>query len=969
VKPSDHERNDIYHGAPGGPEKPTHANEPLEGAGRWLRSVFENSPEIVKVVDPDGTLRYASPAFGRALGYDPKEAVGTNVFDYVHPDDLARVLEGAEKALLGDSVGGSLVEYRFRHKDGSWRWMEGAGTYLPDAPDVEGVVVNARDITERKEAERALRESERRFSSVVSNAHAYAYRCLNEPGWPNEYASDYALELTGYPPEDLIVGGKVQLGDLIVEEDRRRVWDEVQEALAGGRGFELRYAIRRRDGQIRHVHEFGRGVFGEDGGVVALEGLLYDVTGHKEAEEALKESEERYRAVMEQSVEAIYLFDAETKRVLESNAAFRRLMGYAEEELLGMRIYDFIDHDDEDIARHVRRSLKEKRRHIGERRYRRKDDSVILVDTSASVISYGGRMTLCAISRDVTERREAEEVVRKSEVRLAEVQRLAHLGGWEWDVRTDEIFWSDEVYRIYGLAPGSSVPSYEGFMAVVHPDDREMVGKAIDGALNESKPYDVEHRVVRPDGEVRMVHRRAEVVRGEGGEPLRMIGTVHDITERRALEERLEHQALHDSLTGLPNRQLFVDRLEQALRRIRRRRGRKVGVLFMDLDGFKVINDSLGHDTGDRLLVEMTKRLGRCLRPEDTLARFGGDEFTVLIEDVEVSDAALRVAERIVEELREPFSLEGRELYVAASIGVGLGSDGMKGSEELLREADTAMYRAKDEGLGYKVFDSAMHGRAVSRLQLENDFRRAIEENEFVVHYQPIVNLQTGSVWGMEALVRWEHPERGLLDPDEFVPMAEESGLVVPMGELVLEEACRRAVEWQREIPRTPPLAMSVNLSGRQLRRPDLHEVIERALKESGLSASSLGMDITETVYISALDANTAALDRLRALGIRISLDDFGSGYSSLSYLKRLPADILKIDKSFTKGLGVEIEDTAIVQTFVDLAHILGMEVVAEGVEIEEQETLLREMGCDFAQGFYRSKPLPPHEVSRFLSE
>lgn len=208
VKPSDHERNDIYHGAPGGPEKPTHANEPLEGAGRWLRSVFENSPEIVKVVDPDGTLRYASPAFGRALGYDPKEAVGTNVFDYVHPDDLARVLEGAEKALLGDSVGGSLVEYRFRHKDGSWRWMEGAGTYLPDAPDVEGVVVNARDITERKEAERALRESERRFSSVVSNAHAYAYRCLNEPGWPNEYASDYALELTGYPPEDLIVGGR-----------------------------------------------------------------------------------------------------------------------------------------------------------------------------------------------------------------------------------------------------------------------------------------------------------------------------------------------------------------------------------------------------------------------------------------------------------------------------------------------------------------------------------------------------------------------------------------------------------------------------------------------------------------------------------------------------------------------------------------------------------------------------------------
>jgi EAL domain-containing protein (putative c-di-GMP-specific phosphodiesterase class I) len=357
------------------------------------------------------------------------------------------------------------------------------------------------------------------------------------------------------------------------------------------------------------------------------------------------------------------------------------------------------------------------------------------------------------------------------------------------------------------------------------------------------------------------------------------------------------------------------------------------------------------------------------LRPEDTLARFGGDEFVVLIEAVDDPAEAVQVAERITEELRRPFIMEGRELYVAISIGISLGHDRTHDPEGLLRETDTAMYRAKEDGGTFRVFDPAMYERALRRLELENDLRRAIVENEFVVHYQPIVNLQTGAVWGVEALVRWNHPERGLLDPDEFVPVAEESGLVVPMGELVLEEACRRAVEWQTRFPLTPPLAMSVNLSGRQLRRPDLHEVIGRALKESGLSASSLGLDITETVYISALDANTAALDRLKAMGIRISLDDFGSGYSSLSYLKRLPADILKIDKSFTKGLGVEVEDTAIVQTVVDLAHILGMEVVAEGVEIEEQETLLREMGCDFAQGFYRSKPLPPHEVSRFLSE
>ncbi|HEV2092089.1 MAG TPA: EAL domain-containing protein, partial [Rubrobacter sp.] len=528
------------------------------------------------------------------------------------------------------------------------------------------------------------------------------------------------------------------------------------------------------------------------------------------------------------------------------------------------------------------------------------------------------------------------------------------------------VTFANEAYcRYFGLTPEEVIGS--SFLERVPIEDRGYY-EGLPAWLNEENPRrTIEHRVLTPDGGARWQQWTDAAIFDDGGGVVEYQSVGRDVTERRALEERLEHQALHDSLTGLPNRRLFVDRLRQALRRTRRKQNR-VAILFTDLDGFKVVNDSLGHDTGDRLLVEVAKRLGSCLRPEDTLARFGGDEFTILIEDVEAPDGAVRVAERITDELREPFTLNGRELYVAASIGVALGSDGTKDAEKLLREADTAMYRAKNQGSGYEVFDPAMHDRAVNRLELENDLRRAIEENEFVVHYQPILNLQSGDLSGLEALVRWEHPERGLLNPDEFVPVAEESGLVVPMGELVLEEACRQAVAWQREFPRNPPLAVSVNLSGRQLRRPDLHEIIGRALKESGLPASSLGLNITETVYIGALDANTAALDRLKALGIRVSLDDFGSGYSSLSYLKRLPADILKIDKSFTKGLGVEVEDTAIVQTVVDLAHILGMEVVAEGVEIGEQETLLKEMGCDMAQGFFFSKPLPPEAASDFLN-
>jgi EAL domain-containing protein (putative c-di-GMP-specific phosphodiesterase class I) len=340
----------------------------------------------------------------------------------------------------------------------------------------------------------------------------------------------------------------------------------------------------------------------------------------------------------------------------------------------------------------------------------------------------------------------------------------------------------------------------------------------------------------------------------------------------------------------------------------------------------------------------------------------------VLLEDVDSPDEAVRVAERIIGELKNRFVLDGWELYVKGSIGIALGEDRTKDPEDLLRDADTAMYRAKDEGLGYSVFDPAMYDRVLDRLEAENSLGRAVEQEEFLIHYQPLVSLQTGEVSGVEALVRWEHPERGLLDPDEFVPMAEESGLVIPMGEQVLREACLRAKEWQEAHPRTPPLVMSVNLSVKQLSHPDLAETIEGILKETGLDASCLTLDVTETIYVRALAGNTATLDRLKDLGVGISIDDFGMGYSSLAYLKRLPADSLKIDRSFVKGLGEDVEDTAIVHTIIELAHTLGLEVIAEGVESKGQATLLREIGCDFAQGYHFARPLPPDEIPEVLS-
>jgi diguanylate cyclase (GGDEF)-like protein/PAS domain S-box-containing protein len=525
---------------------------------------------------------------------------------------------------------------------------------------------------------------------------------------------------------------------------------------------------------------------------------------------------------------------------------------------------------------------------------------------------------------------------------------------------------SPAVERVLGHRPeeliGKSAFDY------VHPENIEFVSSSFAKALKISgvRPP-MEFRVRAGDGSWRHVEVICNNLFSDSNVQ-GMIVNARDVTERKRAEEQLRYQALHDLLTDLPNRRLFVDRLQQALRRTSRQPERQVAVLFMDLYNFKVLNDSVGHETGDKLLVAVAKRLRGLMRPEDTFARFGGDEYTVLIEDIEDPADAMRVADRIVEGFRKPFVLDGQEFFAAASIGIAYGSDSTTSPEEVLGNADAAMYRAKEGGaLGYEVFDESMHVQALERLELENDLRRALEAQEFVVHYQPIVDLRSGEVQGVEALVRWNHPDRGLLNPEEFVPVAEEIGLIVSMGDVVLEEACRWAVRWQEEHPSLSSLLMNVNLSARQLQRPDLITTVEGVLQRTGLDPTCLTLDVTETVYVKVLEGNTAALNELRQLGVKISIDDFGVGYSSLAYLKRLPADILKLDKSFVEGLGEDLEDTAIIQMVIGLARTLGIEVIAEGVN-GEAVTILKEMGCNLAQGFFFSEPLPPEEVPRLLA-
>ena len=440
----------------------------------------------------------------------------------------------------------------------------------------------------------------------------------------------------------------------------------------------------------------------------------------------------------------------------------------------------------------------------------------------------------------------------------------------------------------------------------------------------------------------------------------------------RVLEETKEHfrhAAFHDSLTGLPNRAMFTELLRAEIESSNRRENHMFAVLFLDLDRFKNINDSLGHTHGDLLLVAFAERLERTLRPIDTLARFGGDEFAILLSGMIDATDAVRVAQRIQEELSQPFVLDKNSAFATASIGIALSSSGYDRADDILRDADIAMYRAKENGKArYEVFDHGMHARAVSRLQLESDLRQAIERKEFCVFYQPIVSLQTGRLAGFEALVRWNHPRRGLVSPADFIPVAEETGLIVPIGELVLQEACARIRQWQVDSPSHRALSLSVNLSARQVAQPDLLDRIKEALENSKLNPHCLKLEITESVVMENAEAAALMFKQLRSLGVQLSIDDFGTGYSSLSYLHRFPLNYLKIDRSFVMRLTTE-NDNAIVRTISTLARNLGMEVIAEGIETEEQYQQLKMLGCEYGQGYLFSRPVNKDAVVQLLAQ
>jgi len=646
------------------------------------------------------------------------------------------------------------------------------------------------------------------------------------------------------------------------------------------------------------------------------------------------------------------------------NSATCRLLGYQERELIEQNIQIILGDSFLNIENLTQKTFLENY----DVTYITKKQQKIPIAFSSSIIQNARGQTegVVCLGRDITDKKESERALQESEERYALASRAANDGLWDWNLLSNEIYFSPRWKSLLGYEESEFSNTPDRWFKRIHPQYRDRVSQAIISHLqNPIAHLEISYPILHKDGDYRWMLCRGIAVQNERAEIVRLTGSQTDITQSRLDKEKLRRQALYDELTCLPNRAFFMDKLKALFDSSKKRRHKKFAILFLDLDGFKKVNDSLGHLVGDRLLIDFTARVKKCLRIKDTFARLGGDEFAILIEDVKQIDLATNLANKIFKRLEKPFQLEGRELFISASIGIAPYTDKYFKIEDLLRDADTAMYRAKMAGKArYAVFHPEMHLEALSVLELENDLRRAIKRNEFELFYQPIVKLASRQIVGFEALIRWKHPAKGYISPGKFIPIAEETGLIVEIGNWVIEQACRQMSRWQERYQVAKNMTVSVNVSPIQLKQfyygnsSDYLDRLQEICQETGLEPGCLKLEITESTVVESFDEASKLLKEIKGLGIKLSMDDFGTGYSSLNSLHRLPIDTLKIDRSFINELSIDRDKFQLTQTILHLAQNMNLDVIAEGIETSPQQALLTELNCQYGQGYLFSKPV-----------
>ncbi len=975
-----------------GPTAGAHSQVPACPNAAVIDAIFRSARTGIVAADLDGRRMRVNAALREMTGHSEAELLALDFRAQVHPEDLPYSLALRDSMLSGerDSYG---VQRRLRHADGSWlvanttisMVRDGAGhpsfimvvveeltgqlrsAQLP--ADAEGRYQGfSSDVTHPVVSDRRLREREaeiRLLAEIVNQSQdAIITRDLDNRivTW-----NAGATMLFGHAAADVVGRNATEL--LALDRSAETVALRIAH-LRASVSMTRRTRIRTADDRMVDIEIRLSPLRDAEGRLIGQITISRDLTERLETERALRTSEARNRllaAVVEQSSEAILIKDLDNI-VLSWNAGAERMYGWRQAESVGRNLTLLVRpaSTGADVARRiaqVRRGVPDTWRAVSYRR----DGTRIHVDVNVSPLfdESGHHIGEIGMVRDITERVQAEEALHDHRLFLEQAQEVGSIGSWALSLTGGTLTWSDETKRIFGIGLDAFDGRAETFWERLHPEDVARVRAAYDQAITLRRPFTNRYCIVRPDGTQRWIHEHAAIIRDDHDQPLRMVGVVQDITEQRAAQERIEFLATRDPLTELPNRLLFRDRITHAIASAARS-STQLALLFIDLDQFKTINDSLGHWVGDELLKQVAKRLANCVRKEDTLARLGGDEFVLLLQGLADSRAVSQVASKVLELLARPYLIEGHQLSTSCSIGISLYPTDGADAQALMKNADAAMYHAKERGRGnYQYFSAELHSRAVERLSIETALRRALERGEFELHFQPQVRMDDSTVVGMEALLRWNHPEEGLLAPGRFIRIAEESGLIVPLGDWALDAACAQMRAWL-DAGLTPP-RLAVNVSVGQLSHAFVRGV-ERTLQVHRIDGSQLELEMTESLLMLQVDENMKMLERISDLGVQIALDDFGTGYSSLAYLKKFPIDALKIDRTFVRDIVEDGDDSAITAAVVAIGHHMQLRVVAEGVETPEQLAILRTMGCDEYQGYLFSRPLPAAGfAARFL--
>ncbi|MBR8829089.1 MAG: EAL domain-containing protein [Gomphosphaeria aponina SAG 52.96 = DSM 107014] len=963
-----------------------------------------NGIVITDALSANNPIIYVNSGFERITGYRESEIIGSNCNFLQKGDRNQPQLKEIKQAVAEGKECCAIVRNYRKNGTMFWNELHIAPVYNQERYLTHFIGVQT-DITKRKEMESALWQKSKELETFSSNLkHLHRLNTKLYQDLATLYADYLEAGCEILQMTTGIIGEIVGESYIIraVKSDHELLTSEIDFVLADvccGKVFQEKKTITYIDGNIlnhplAHKTYIGTPIWvnGEMFGILNFsepEERNSDFTSHEieiielmaqsigrfiaaeqtekereEVKEALRESQERLDSILSSLEDIVWSALPANSQFIYLNRAVEKISGrpvsqFFEQPGLWEEI---VDSEDREKVEQASRLLSEKGinkdveyrilRPDGEVRWLR-DRAHLIYDANNTAIRIDG------IAMDITERKLAAEKISKSEEQFRLTFELAPIG--MAIISLDGKI--EQINQALCDSLGYSAKELLGrkFTDFISNTEDKAVNAVLRNKLliGEISHFKRETCYRAKDGTNVHTILQVSVLRDAQGQPLHILKQVVDISDRKRIEEQLLHDAVHDGLTGLPNRLLFIDRIEQAINRSKRSKNYLFAVLFLDLDDFKLVNESknMGLLIGDALLMAIAHKLQTCIRPGDTVARLGGDEFAILLDDIESEDEAIELAQKINLELKSPFQLSLQPIFTSASIGITFSSIGYEKGEDVLRDADVTMYRAKQAGKSrYAIFDSMMHDKILRRLQIETDLRRAIEASEFVCYYQPLISLKTNKLIGFEALIRWQHPREGLISPGEFIPIAEETGLIVPIGEWILREACQQLQTWQQKSSQI--LTVSVNLSSRQLQEADLLEKIDQILGETKLNPKYLKLEITESILMENIEAATQLFSQIKERGIKLSLDDFGTGYSSLSYLHRFPIDTLKVDRSFVKRMGAKGENNEIVRAIVTLAHNLGMDVIAEGIETKEQLMQLKQLGCDVGQGYLLAKPL-----------